>query len=75
MVLQPSFLFRTVNITTTRLGSVAFIVLFLFAFVPTSTTAVCLFLVHTLAELKMTGNCLKGSRPLLSFDPVRKHYY
>lgn len=27
--------------------------------------------VHTLAELKMTGNCLKGSRPLLSFDPVR----
>ncbi|XP_006002355.1 ribosome biogenesis protein BRX1 homolog isoform X2 [Latimeria chalumnae] len=24
--------------------------------------------VHTLAELKMTGNCLKGSRPLLSFD-------
>lgn len=28
------------------------------------------FTVHTLAELKMTGNCLKGSRPLLSFDPV-----
>ncbi len=28
--------------------------------------------VHTLAELKMTGNCLKGSRPLLSFDPVSK---
>ncbi|KAG8599105.1 hypothetical protein GDO81_002877, partial [Engystomops pustulosus] len=26
--------------------------------------------IHTLAELKMTGNCLKGSRPLLSFDPV-----
>uniref|UniRef100_A0AAY4DIF2 Ribosome biogenesis protein BRX1 homolog n=1 Tax=Denticeps clupeoides TaxID=299321 RepID=A0AAY4DIF2_9TELE len=25
---------------------------------------------HTLAELKMTGNCLKGSRPLLSFDPT-----
>uniref|UniRef100_A0A2K5CIX5 Ribosome biogenesis protein BRX1 homolog n=1 Tax=Aotus nancymaae TaxID=37293 RepID=A0A2K5CIX5_AOTNA len=24
--------------------------------------------IHTLAELKMTGNCLKGSRPLLSFD-------
>ena len=23
--------------------------------------------VHTMAELKMTGNCLKGSRPLLSF--------
>uniref|UniRef100_A0A9J7ZCF5 Ribosome biogenesis protein BRX1 homolog n=1 Tax=Cyprinus carpio carpio TaxID=630221 RepID=A0A9J7ZCF5_CYPCA len=29
----------------------------------------CVFVVHTLAELKMTGNCLKGSRPLLSFDP------
>lgn len=25
--------------------------------------------VHTMEELKMTGNCLKGSRPLLSFDP------
>lgn len=24
--------------------------------------------VHTMTELKMTGNCLKGSRPLLSFD-------
>jgi len=24
--------------------------------------------IHTMAELKMTGNCLKGSRPLLSFD-------
>lgn len=24
--------------------------------------------VHTMAELKMTGNCLRGSRPLLSFD-------
>jgi ribosome biogenesis protein BRX1 len=24
--------------------------------------------VHTLDELKMTGNCMKGSRPLLSFD-------
>ncbi|XP_051532940.1 ribosome biogenesis protein BRX1 homolog [Myxocyprinus asiaticus] len=24
--------------------------------------------VHTLAEMKMTGNCLKGSRPLLLFD-------
>ena len=21
-------------------------------------------------ELRMTGNCLKGSRPLLSFDPL-----
>lgn len=26
--------------------------------------------VHTMEELKMTGNCLKGSRPLLSFDPL-----
>lgn len=25
--------------------------------------------VHTMEELRMTGNCLKGSRPLLSFDP------
>lgn len=24
---------------------------------------------HTMEELKMTGNCLRGSRPLLSFDP------
>ncbi|KAK3090971.1 hypothetical protein FSP39_016123, partial [Pinctada imbricata] len=24
--------------------------------------------VHTMSELKMTGNCLRGSRPLLSFD-------
>ena len=24
--------------------------------------------VHTKGELKMTGNCLKASRPLLSFD-------
>jgi len=24
--------------------------------------------VHTMLELKMTGNCLKGSRPVLSFD-------
>uniref|UniRef100_A0A8D0DS17 Ribosome biogenesis protein BRX1 homolog n=1 Tax=Salvator merianae TaxID=96440 RepID=A0A8D0DS17_SALMN len=27
-----------------------------------------IFTVHTLAELKMTGNCLRGSRPILSFD-------
>lgn len=27
--------------------------------------------VYTMAELKLTGNCLKGSRPLLSFD---KHF-
>ncbi|KAE8636533.1 hypothetical protein XENTR_v10003032 [Xenopus tropicalis] len=26
--------------------------------------------IHTLAELKMSGNCLKGSRPILSFDPA-----
>ncbi|XP_003391673.3 PREDICTED: ribosome biogenesis protein BRX1 homolog, partial [Amphimedon queenslandica] len=25
--------------------------------------------VHTMNELKLTGNCLLGSRPLLSFDP------
>lgn len=25
-------------------------------------------LVYTSAELKLTGNCLKGSRPILSFD-------
>ncbi|KAB0798797.1 hypothetical protein PPYR_06677 [Photinus pyralis] len=25
--------------------------------------------IHTMGELKLTGNCLKGSRPLLSFDP------
>lgn len=24
---------------------------------------------HTMDELKMTGNCLKGSRPLVVFDP------
>lgn len=32
----------------------------------------CKFLVeniYTMAELKLTGNCLRGSRPLLSFDP------
>ena len=26
--------------------------------------------VHTSEEMRMTGNCLKGSRPLLSFDPL-----
>nr|AEE62983.1 unknown [Dendroctonus ponderosae] len=26
--------------------------------------------VSTMAELKLTGNCLRGSRPLLSFDPT-----
>ncbi|ROT66636.1 ribosome biogenesis protein BRX1 homolog [Penaeus vannamei] len=25
--------------------------------------------IHTMGELKMTGNCLRGARPLLSFDP------
>ncbi|XP_054842868.1 ribosome biogenesis protein BRX1 homolog [Eublepharis macularius] len=33
--------------------------------------------IHTLAELKMTGNCLRGSRPLLSFDSAfdqQPHY-
>ena len=28
------------------------------------------FLVHTMDELKLTGNSLKGSRPILSFDKV-----
>lgn len=27
-----------------------------------------LTIVHTMSELKMMGNCLKGSRPILSFD-------
>lgn len=33
--------------------------------------------VHTMDELKMTGNCLKGSRPILSFDQTfdtQPHY-
>ncbi|KAI4460803.1 ribosome biogenesis protein brix [Holotrichia oblita] len=33
--------------------------------------------VYTMAELKLTGNCLRGSRPLLSFDPSfneKPHY-
>ena len=40
----------------------------------------CKFLVenvHTMNELKMTGNCLKGSRPFLSFDKnfeLEPHY-
>lgn len=25
--------------------------------------------IHTMGELKLTGNCLRGSRPFLSFDP------
>lgn len=34
-------------------------------------------LVYTMGELKMTGNCLRGSRPVLSFDPSfteKPHY-
>ena len=31
-------------------------------------TDMTLFLVHTMEELHFTGNCLKGSRPILSFD-------
>lgn len=33
--------------------------------------------IYTMAELKMTGNCLRGSRPLLSFDEhfsTKAHY-
>ncbi|XP_045764967.1 ribosome biogenesis protein BRX1 homolog isoform X1 [Maniola jurtina] len=30
--------------------------------------------IYTMGELKMTGNCLKGSRPLLSFDPQFTKY-
>ncbi|XP_068980168.1 ribosome biogenesis protein BRX1 homolog [Bombus flavifrons] len=33
--------------------------------------------IYTMAELKMTGNCLRGSRPLLSFDEnfnTKPHY-
>lgn len=40
------------------------LVLYRFSF---SNTYEC-NVVHTMGELKMTGNCLKGSRPLLSFD-------
>ncbi|NWY02497.1 BRX1 protein, partial [Nothoprocta ornata] len=35
-----------------------------------NTKMFLIIVVHTLAELKMTGNCLRGSRPLLSFDPT-----
>lgn len=34
----------------------------------TKTTLIPLLLVHTMEELHFTGNCLKGSRPILSFD-------
>lgn len=30
--------------------------------------------IYTMGELKMTGNCLRGSRPLLSFDPQFTKY-
>ncbi|KAK3732592.1 hypothetical protein QZH41_016066, partial [Actinostola sp. cb2023] len=30
--------------------------------------------IHTMDELKLTGNCLKGSRPILSFDQVQHMY-
>lgn len=30
----------------------------------------CSAAVHTMAELKLSGNHLKGSRPVLSFDKV-----
>jgi ribosome biogenesis protein BRX1 len=26
--------------------------------------------IHTMSELRLTGNCLKGSRPILSFDKI-----
>ncbi|XP_077260132.1 ribosome biogenesis protein BRX1 homolog isoform X2 [Temnothorax americanus] len=40
-----------------------------FANVPTGPSAKFLVEnVYTMGELKMTGNCLKGTRPLLSFD-------
>jgi len=29
--------------------------------------------IHTMDELKMTGNCMKGSRPILSFDKSFDH--
>ena len=37
-------------------------------FIPEICTACCA--VHTMAELKLSGNHLKGSRPVLSFDEV-----
>ena len=42
-----------------------------FAATPDGPSFKCHLLnVHTTAELRMTGNCLKGSRPLLYFDPI-----
>ena len=37
-----------------------------------AVSAICCA-VHTMAELKLSGNHLKGSRPLLSFHAVRPH--
>ena len=37
---------------------------------PPSLSCLAMCTVHTMDELKLTGNCLLGSRPLLSFDPV-----
>ncbi|KAL2886567.1 Ribosome biogenesis protein BRX1 [Ceratocystis lukuohia] len=34
----------------------------------TQSCALLLLLVYTMEELRFTGNCLKGSRPILSFD-------
>ena len=35
-----------------------------------ANTLPCSAAVHTMAELKLSGNHLKGSRPVLSFDKV-----
>lgn len=35
---------------------------------PKCSANLSIFLVHTMEELHFTGNCLKGSRPILSFD-------
>ena len=37
---------------------------------PSLSVLIAMSIVHTMDELKLTGNCLLGSRPLLSFDPV-----
>ena len=39
---------------------------------PNTMTVSCACAVHTMAELKLSGNHLKGSRPVLSFDEVRE---
>lgn len=53
MVLQSSSMFKTVS--EIKKGTRAYI-------------HDSYWIVHTMDELKMTGNCLKGSRPILSFD-------